>query len=79
MGPVWLLKMQFQFQFQFSLFANKGAQCRPHMSRITYGSPEKQFFIILFRVLCYFQHYKKWNKVPLHLLIKWEVVSSNTR
>ena len=34
---------------------------------------EKQFFLI--RVLCYFQHWK----VPLHLLVKWEVVSPNSR
>ena len=33
---------------------------------------EKQFFLI--SRLCYFQHYKKiYWKVPLHLLVKWEV------
>ena len=33
-----------------------------------------------FRFLCYFQHLKKiYWKVPLHLLVKWEVVSRNSR
>ena len=44
---------------------------------------EKHFFLISFRILCYFQHYNfivwKYWKVPLHLLVKWEVVSPNSR
>ena len=41
----------------------------------------KQFFLISFNILCYFQHLKKnlkYRKVPLHLLVKWEVVSTNS-
>ena len=40
---------------------------------------EKQFFLALFRVLFYFQHLTKYWKVPLHLLVKREVVSPNSR
>ena len=29
--------------------------------------------------LCYFRHLKKYWNLPLHLLVKWEVVSPNSR
>ena len=38
---------------------------------------EKQFFLISRFML--FSTLKKYWKVPLHLLVKWEVVSPNSR
>ena len=38
---------------------------------------ENKFFLI--RVLCYFSTLKNIEKCPLHLLVKWEVVSPNSR
>ena len=38
---------------------------------------EKQFFLISRFML--FSTLKKYSKVPLHLLVKWEVVSPNSR
>ena len=44
--------------------------------------PGVEFFFknsFSFHILCYFQNIKKYWKVPLHLLVKWEVISPNSR